>query len=93
MQGLLLYAAAHITMLLFVSDVLDGEGLDDLLHRRLTQDPAAAALPPEAVSNLREAAATMLAGYIDAIRESEGEAADFQALEARLAPVLALAVA
>ena len=64
-----------------------------MLARRLAHDPASTDLPSEAVSDLREAAAVMLAGYIEVIRENEGNAADFQALEARLAPVLALAVA
>ncbi len=91
-QGLLLYLAAHVVMLLFVSDVLDGEGLDDLLRRRSTQGPGFEELTPEAVSQLREAAAIMLSGYIDVVREHQSEAADFQALEARLAPVLAQAV-
>ena len=91
-QGLLLYLAAHVVMLLFVSDVLDGEGLDDLLRRRATQGQGFEEVTPEAVSRLREAAAIMLSGYIDMVREHQGEAADFQGLETRLTPVLAQAV-
>lgn len=92
-QGLLLYLAAHVVMLLFVSDVLDGEGLDDLLLRHHQQTVGDEAITSETMSQLREAVAIMLPGYINVLRENEGDAADFQALEARLTPVLALAVA
>lgn len=87
-QGLLLYVAAHVVMLLFVSDVLDGEGLDDLL----LQAPKDEHMTPAMVTKMREAAAIMLAAYIENVRTSEAEEEDFQALEARLTPVLALAV-
>jgi hypothetical protein len=90
-QGLLLYLAAHVTMLLFVSDVLDGEGLDDLLLRRHQQTPGGEEITTESMSRMREAVADILPGYIDVVRENEADAADFQALEARLGPVLALA--
>ncbi|MDO7874648.1 hypothetical protein Q5H93_07880 [Hymenobacter sp. ASUV-10] len=89
-QGLLLYVAAHLVMMLFVHDVLDAGGLDDFLlqEHRLTDDIEDL---PEKISDMREAAAIMLSGYIEVVRENEGDAADFQALEARLQPVLALA--
>jgi hypothetical protein len=89
-QGLLLYVTAHLVMMLFMHDVLDAGGLDDFLLQQhaLTDDIENL---PEKISDMREAAAIMLSGYIDVVRENEGDAADFQALEARLQPVLALA--
>ena len=89
-RGLLLYAAAHLMMILLVHDVLDAGGLDDLLMQRSEIAEGIEDLP-EKISDMREAAAIMLSGYIEVVRENEGDADDFQALEARLRPVLALA--
>lgn len=86
-QGLLLYIAAHVGTLLFINDLLNGEGLDDLLLRRRADDDD---ITPDLVDKLRHATTIMLGGYIDLIREHESDSDDFRVLEARLAPVLAL---
>ena len=99
-QGLLLYLTAHVVGIMFVSDVLDGEGLDDvLLRRQLAAKPEDGdededeATTADLIARLREVAAIVLGSYINVVRGHEGDAPDFQALEARLGPVLALAVA
>lgn len=91
-EGMLLYIASHVVMVLFVSDVLDEGGLDDLLLNRRDRSTKPDEITPETVGRLREFAVMALGDYVEMVRENEGEEADFQALEARLAPVLALAV-
>jgi hypothetical protein len=90
-QGMLLYVSTHLVIMLFIHDILDGGGLDDLLLQSSKQQAAYGDELAAMVSKLREVTALILGGYIEVVRENEGDAADFQALEARLGPVLALA--
>jgi hypothetical protein len=89
-QGLLLYQAAQVTLVLFLQDILDEGGLDDLLQARLQGEDEA--LTAELMSKLRQVAAIILGTYLELVSGSEAAADDFRARRQRLDTLMELAL-